>query len=64
MTVQQEGLKVLLWGFGFMNKRILQYSQENNHKIVGVIGHHDIGKDSGEAAGVGPNKVTLKNEIK
>jgi hypothetical protein len=45
-------LKVALWGFGGMNKIILTYLLEKKYEIVAVIGHHDIGKDCGEVAGL------------
>ena len=45
-------LNVLLWGFGHMNKIIIRYLNEKNHKIVGVIGHHNIGENAFKIAGL------------
>jgi hypothetical protein len=61
MSVQKSNLKVLLWGFGHMNKVILRYLHEKNHILVGVIGHHNAGKDSGVVAGFSENGVTISS---
>ena len=44
--------KVLLWGFGHMNKLILRYLGEKGHTVVAVIGHHNDGEDSATVAGL------------
>ena len=44
--------KVALWGFGGMNKIILGYLIDKKYQVVSVVGHHDIGKDAGEVAGL------------
>jgi hypothetical protein len=38
-------VKVLLWGFGFMNKLIMRYLLEKDYSIVGVITRSNIGED-------------------
>jgi glutamyl-tRNA reductase len=43
---------VALWGFGLMNKVVLEYLLEKKLKVVVVIGHHDVGADAGEIAGL------------
>jgi hypothetical protein len=35
-----------------MNKIIISYLIEKSYKVVAVFGHHDIGKDAGEVAGI------------
>lgn len=45
-------LKVLLWGFGNMNKITLRYLKERGYKIVGVVGHHNIGESPFAVAGL------------
>ena len=45
-------VKVALWGFGHMNKIIITYLLEKGYKVVAVFGHHDVGKDAGEVAGI------------
>jgi hypothetical protein len=52
---------VALWGFGGMNKIMLGYLQEKGYKVVAVIGHHDIGKDSGEVSGDNINGVKISH---
>ena len=52
LNLNNKTLKVLLWGFGHMNKVILRYLIEKNHKIVAVIGHHNIGQNAYEIAGL------------
>jgi hypothetical protein len=46
------GVKVALWGFGHMNKIIISYLLEKGHHVVAVFGHHNIGSDAGEVAGI------------
>ena len=53
------GEKVALWGFGGMNKIVLGYLQEKGYKVVAVIGHHDVGSDAGEIAGLGKAGVNI-----
>jgi hypothetical protein len=36
-----------------MNKIVLGYLLEKKLTVVAVIGHHDVGSDAGEIAGVG-----------
>ena len=56
------GLKVALWGFGHMNKIILTYLQEKEYKVVAVFGHHDVGKDAGEIAGLAHIGVPITHD--
>jgi hypothetical protein len=44
--------KVALWGFGGMNKIILGYLIDKKYQVVSVVGHHDVGNDAGEVAGL------------
>ena len=53
------GDKVALWGFGGMNKIVLGCLQEKGYKVVAVIGHHDVGSDAGEIAGLGKAGVNI-----
>ena len=55
-------IKIALWGFGHMNKIVLQYAVEQGYNVVAVIGHHDAGKDAGEVAGLGPLGVQITHE--
>lgn len=36
--------KVLLWGYGHMNKVIFKYLLERNYQVIGIISHHNIGE--------------------
>ena len=53
--------KVALWGFGGMNKIILGYLVDKKYQVVAVIGHHDVGKDAGEVAGLAALGVQITN---
>ena len=48
----QSAITAALWGFGGMNKIVLGYLLEKKIKVVAVIGHHDVGSDAGEIAGL------------
>ena len=50
METKHQQYKIALWGFGLMNKQILKYAIDKNHKIVAVIGHHNVGEDAGDVA--------------
>jgi 4-hydroxy-tetrahydrodipicolinate reductase len=39
--------RVVLWGFGNQNKLMAKYLWEKKIPVVGVISHHDVGKDYG-----------------
>jgi len=45
-----------------MNKVCIRYVTEKGHTVVGVIGHHDIGKDAGEVAGFKKLDVAISDE--
>lgn len=45
-------LRVLLWGFGHMNKLIIRYATEKSHQVVGVVGRHNIGDNPFKVAGL------------
>lgn len=62
MDSRTDTYPILLWGFGHMNKVVIKYAQEKGHTIVGVIGHHDIGKDAGEVAEIGAINVKISDE--
>lgn len=51
-TSGPRSLRVLLWGFGHMNKLIIRYATEKNHQVVGVIGRHNVGQNAFEVAGL------------
>lgn len=53
--------RVALYGFGGMNKIVLQYLLEKKYQVVAVIGHHDVGRDAGEVAGLAPIGVNITN---
>lgn len=42
-----------------MNKVVLGYLQEKGYKVVAVFGHHDVGSDAGEIAGLGNAGVNI-----
>ncbi len=49
-----------------MGRIILRYCIEQGYTVVGVIGHHDVGKDVGELIGRAPIQVAVRHpdEIK
>jgi 2,4-diaminopentanoate dehydrogenase len=49
---ESRSLRVLLWGFGHMNKLILRYVTEKNHTVVGVVGRHNVGESAFQIAGL------------
>lgn len=57
-----QNMRVLLWGFGNMNKITVRYLKENGANVVGVIGRHNIGEDAGEIAGIGKIGVRIATE--
>lgn len=52
---------VMFWGFGNMGKIFIRYAAERKLSIVGVVGHHNVGEDAGEVAGVRPINVKVRH---
>mmetsp|Transcript_15091 Transcript_15091/g.32953 ORF Transcript_15091/g.32953 Transcript_15091/m.32953 type:complete len:466 (-) Transcript_15091:160-1557(-) len=44
---QKSSPRVVLWGFGNQNKLMARYLYEKKTPVVGVVSHHNIGKDYG-----------------
>jgi hypothetical protein len=64
---QFKSLKVLLYGFGNMNKLMIRYVVEKGHNILGVVGRHNIGQDPFEVAGLknlGLSKINAIQNLK
>ena len=54
--------RVVLWGFGNQNKLMAKYLWEKKIPIVGVISHHDVGKDYG-MLDEGPTGIQKKTRV-
>jgi hypothetical protein len=55
----EKSANILFWGFGNMGKILVKYAVERKLPIVGVIGHHNVGEDAGEVAGVGAINIKV-----
>jgi hypothetical protein len=56
-----KSLRVLLFGFGHMNKLMIRYVVEKGHNLVGVIGRHNLGEDPFVVAGIGDSGLSQRN---
>ena len=57
----ESSANILFWGFGNMGKIFIKYAVERKLNIVGVIGHHHVGEDAGEVAGIGSIKIKVQH---